>query len=109
VACPDNWNWGVDEKTLPFYRILKLPNVTLAQAAPYLAPEPPVDPLNPSKTLQKRVFSLNLAHVTLPAALKTFIADDTRASPSYTFNATAAQIAAVVVTKAPIADPGVIG
>lgn len=109
ACCADGWPWSIAEKTLPFWRILKLPNVTVAQVTPYLVPELPVDPLNPSKTLQKRAFKLDLSNVVLPAALKTFIQDDTRAQPSYTFNASAATIASITIRKSTIADPAIIG
>lgn len=107
--CPDGWNWSTSEKTVPFWRIVKLPNVTVAQATPYLRPEIATDPLNPSKTLQKRAFKLDLSNATLPAAFITFIQDNTRAQPSYTFNASAATIASIVVLKSPITDPAILG
>lgn len=61
-VAPDGWPWGNEEKTLPFYRIVRLPGVPLEEAQALLGPELDDDPRNPSRVLQRRAFRLDLDH-----------------------------------------------
>ena len=57
---PDGWPWGVQEQLSPDWRIVRVPGVSVGDAASLLAPEPETDPQNPSRMLQARLFKLNL-------------------------------------------------
>jgi hypothetical protein len=116
----DGWLWGRDELTLPFWRIIKFPIADptsnaqiLAQLRALLTPELPVDPLNPSLTLQRRGFFLFLDNVNITGQLRAYLLDDTRAASSFTFTATVLQIQTFITTlttqRPPITDPGVLG
>lgn len=123
VARPDGWNWGKDELSLPFWRIVKIPAMDLATAESFLAPEVDADPKQPSKTLQRRVVKFDLDNVNLPDAFKQCIADDKRAVPFLVLKELpqnvsdpqkeaafpASDFAANKVVKQPISDPAVIG
>lgn len=109
VVCADGWAWGADELVNPFWRILKLPNVTVAQAEGFLGREFDTDPAKPSRVLRRRAFGVDLASVTIPAGLKAWLLDDTRAAPTRTTNFTPAQFLALKQAKAPLLDPNVIG
>jgi len=106
---PDGSNWGNDPLSLPFYRIVKLPNISVVEASALLAAEVDIDPLSPSRTLQRRAFRLDLANITIPQAVRNFVADDSRAQPTITFNIGVTAFRALKVSKASIADPAVIG
>ncbi len=110
----DGWPWGSLELSLPFFRIIKMTGFPVATARSWLAAEVDVDPLNPSKTLQRRASFLAIDNpaliAALPPALAAYLADDTRAAPTFTLplvNALAFQ--SLVTLKAPIVDPAVIG
>lgn len=80
-----------------FWRVVKLPNVSVAQAAIVLGPELPVDPLNPSPYLRLRHNFIDKAKIqsAFPAFYANFI-DDLRTNPSVTVNASAGQINQVI-------------
>lgn len=59
VVCPDGWGWSKEELTNPFWRIIKMPNLSMEEANRFLAPELDTDPNQPSKTLQRRAFKLD--------------------------------------------------
>lgn len=61
----DDWNWGADELSHPFWTIIKMPGVSIEEANFLITPEMPTDPFNPSKTLQRRAVRLNLDDQTL--------------------------------------------
>ena len=112
VVQADGWGWGKEEKSLPFYRIIRHSNVTVAEASQFLAPELPVDPLNPSKTLKRRQFKLDIDVATLPTAVKNWLKDDTRATPILDITGSGIAKAALLALKADkgvTADPAVIG
>lgn len=110
VVSPDGWNWGTEERSLPFYRIVKMPGVSVAAAQAFLGRELDTDPTNPSRTLQRRAFRFNIEHASLPTAFASYLADDTRASATFTLAAFKDHhLAAVKSGKSRIADPGVIG
>jgi hypothetical protein len=109
VASPDGWPWGKEELSLPFYRIFKIPALPLAEAQALCAPELDTDPAHPSRTLQRRAFRLDIDNVIIPAALKAFLLDNTRANPTFTVNLTLAQIRSLKIVKPVIADPAIIG
>lgn len=85
----------------PFWRLLKLPNVTVAQAINMLTPEVDSDPLNPSPYLQRRAFFLDKAKIP-NGALKTYWNDDTRTAAFITLPHTAAQFAAIRTQRTPV-------
>jgi hypothetical protein len=115
AVCPDGWEWSTAELGVPvegnpngnhnFFRIVKLPNVTVAQASTLLPPEQDVDPENPSPYLQYRAKYLDkskISPVTMQALLDNWN-DDGREQGFITLNYTAAQINSIVSTRAPIA------
>lgn len=82
AAQPDGWRWGRDELTLPFWRIFVAPDMPEGDALALTSPELETDPKNPSRTLQRYAFKLNLDDPSLPADVAAFIADDARKQSS---------------------------
>lgn len=111
---PDGWAWGRCElgQVVPgnpngnhnFFRIIKLPNVTEAQAENMLTPEVDVNPLIPSPYLQYRVRYLDITKIAALASkvLRDHWQDDLRADGFLTLNFTAAQINNVVSIRTPV-------
>lgn len=110
---PDGWPWGTLDQTQPFWRILKVPALSVSEAAALLAPELDTDPLHPSRTLQRRAFKWDFdaaaaLGVVLPPSLVAYLADDTRAQPSFTITnqmVSLANVRKLKVQKAAIVDP----
>ena len=109
-AAPDGWGWGGHElgTTLcsvngnhPFFRIVKLPNVTLAQIAKMLSAELPVDMQHPSPYLQYRGFFFDKTKIPV-GALATHWTDDTRKSPFISLPLTMTQINAFISQRTPV-------
>lgn len=106
----DGWPWGACELgfTYPgnpngnhnFFRILKLPNVTINQASTMLSPEVDVDPQNPSPYLQYRAFFLDKTKIS--GALLAHWNDDLRSLPFITLPFTAAQFATIRTQRTPV-------
>lgn len=107
---PDGWPWGACELgqvvqgnpngNHPFFRIIKLPNVTVAQASNMLTPEQDLDPQNPSPYLQYRARFLDKTKIS-PATAQTLLNywnDDGRAQGFLSLSYTAAQINNIVTT-----------
>lgn len=121
VVLPNGWGWSVfelgsgswrnrnngdaveDISTHPqgnhnFFRVIKLPNVSVAAASTLLAPELPLDPLNPSPFLQYRGFFLDKSKIP-PATMQNLLDhwnDDGRVNGFLTLDFTAAQINTIV-------------
>lgn len=68
AVCEDGWGWGVEELANPDWRILKIPDMTVAEASVFLAPERNRDPGQPSRTLQRRAFAIDLDHPAIDQA-----------------------------------------
>ena len=111
VVQADNWNWGRMELTDPHYRIVRILGYPLTAAQTYTVPEMPTDPNNPSKTLQKRQYYLDLAHTIWPANFAAWLADDSRSQPilQVVFANVIQTMGVLKVTKPPIQDPAVFG
>ncbi len=102
----NGWAWGtgelgqVDHPVYPkhnLYRIIKLPNVTVAQAKTMMAYEQPTDPLHPSPSLQYRGRFLDKTKI--PAGvLSDYLLDELRTQPFITLTYTAAQLNTIVTT-----------
>ena len=103
----NGWAWGSEELSARYWRIVKLPNVSVSAAVALLVPELPVNPLIPSKTLQRRGFRWNVNAASLPAAVRNWINDDSRAAPSRTVNLSESQFLALIEKKPPVVDPNV--
>ncbi len=111
VVAPDGWAWSAAELGTPvpgnpngnhnFFRILKLPNVTVVQASNMLSPELDVDPQNPSPYLQYRARYLDKTKVP-PGPLFDNLLDDLRANPFITLAYTAAQFSTIVTVRTPV-------
>lgn len=117
VVVPNGWTWGTAELghiipgnpngNHPFFRILKLPNVSIAAASTLLAPELPVDPLNPSPFLHFRSQFLDKSKIP-PATMQNLIDhwnDDGRVQGFLSVPFTAAQINTIVSTRTRIPWP----
>lgn len=102
VVQADGWNWGRDERAAPFWRILKLPSLSVSEASVLLAPERKADPLASSRTLRRKAFAFDVDSPQLPAPLQAYLADATRAEPIFTFDVPAAQVQQFIVRKPPI-------
>lgn len=112
---PDGWIWGVCELgqivqgnpngNHPFFRIIKLPNVTVNQASNMLAPELDTDPQNPSPYLQYRARYLDKVKIAalVSKTLRDYWLDDLRTAGFLVLNFTAAQINNIVSIRDPIA------
>jgi hypothetical protein len=90
-----------------FWRVIKLPSVTVNQALSMVAPEVDVDPLNPSPYLQFRAFFLDKSKIP-PATMQALLDnwnDDGRANGFISLNYTAAQIASIKTQRTPIPFP----
>lgn len=108
VVQEDGWAWGRDELNLPFYRIIRVP-LTVSEASVFLAPEINQDPQQPSKTLQRRAFKLDLDNPSIPVSVKTALQDDTRIEKVKDMGLIKQEVLSLKVTKAAIADPAIIG
>lgn len=89
AACPDGWAWGSAEVSDPQYQIVKVPDLSLEEAAALTAQDVGFGKIQASRTLLKRTFHLDLEG--LPEKV------------------TAADIRQARVRKPVIADPAVIG
>jgi len=113
VVCPDGWPWSQLERTLPFWRIVRVPGMSLSEAEAFLAPEPG-DPLV-NKMLQRRQFKLDVDGPGFNAQERAFFSDDARAAHAITISVAsfltvdADTVRALKVMKPPLADPKVIG
>ena len=107
VIAPDGWSWGREELTNPHWRIVKAPNISVDDASAFLGPELETNPQNPSRVRQKRGFKLGLER--LPPNWALWLADDTRAQPTKTFNGAGAALLAMKARKPALADPNVMG
>lgn len=83
-----------------FFRIIKLPNVSVAAASTLLAPELPVDPLNPSPYLQYRGFFLDKTK--FPKVLLDHWNDDNRVAQFLTLNISTAQFNTLKSQRTPV-------
>jgi len=104
-VCPDGWVWSVLELTVPHLRIVKCAGMALDEAEAFLAPEPG-DPLL-NRMLQLRQFKLDVNSAALPAAIRNWIADDTRTQPFLAISL--ARVRGAKFLKPPVPDPGIIG
>lgn len=103
----DGWQWGRVELASPEWRILQLPNVSVEQAQAFVAEEVEDDPAQPSRMLRRRGWAFDLE--ALPAAVRAWLADDSRKTPTRRVNLTAPQILALRKRKQRLRDPDVIG
>ena len=111
---PDGWPWSVCELGVsvqgnpngnhPFFRVIKLPNVSVAQASNMLTPEFDASPQNPSPYLQYRGRFLDKSKIP-PATMQALLDnwnDDGRANGFITLNYTAAQVNSIVTVRTPV-------
>ena len=98
----DDHVWSAKELTNPDWRIVVLPALTESDVLPFMAPEFPTGPETDVRILRRRAFSFDIE--ALPAQWAAWFADDTRAQPTRTLNATAGQISAYKKKKAAL-DP----
>lgn len=102
---PDGWVWGKEEQKNPDWRIVKLPGVSVTNASQFVAPEKDADPKNPSRVLQSRAARLDLDN--LPLGIAAVMADIKRRNPTARTSLTAQDLAALKISKPPLADPNV--
>jgi hypothetical protein len=107
VVQRDGWPWGVQEQLDKQYRIVKVPGLSVDDASSLLAGEPEVDPQNPSRMLQARLFRLDLD--AFDAATCTWLAEPRRnRKPMHKVGLTLAQLLALRVRKDALDDPNVL-
>lgn len=113
VAQPDGWGWSDMEKTNPDWRIFKWPSVTVSEASVFLSPELPIAPkaspdMPDDPMLQRRGFNIDVDLAALPASLRQYLSDMTRAQSSFDVPAQIT-ISMVKRQKERRVDPAVIG
>lgn len=113
VVQEDGWKWGKEELSNPDWRIISMPGIPVSQVLGLLAPELPIDPKNPSRTLQRRAFKFDIdaleKGVKINAAAKTDLKDAARAKGVTALALVASDVSALTVAKPQIADQSVIG
>lgn len=103
----DDAEWGQFELTHPEWRIIVLPSHTAESLQYLLEDEKPTSP--GQKMVQYRAFYLNLSAPQLPANLKAYLADNTRAQPKFVVTSGEQAIINVLQQKSQRPDPNVIG
>lgn len=109
VVVEDGWQWEREELTNPDWRILQLPNVTVAQAVAFVGEEVDDNPEQPSRVLRRRGWSFDVDASELPASVRAWFGDDSRAVPTRRVLLSAAQILALRRAKVRLRDRNVIG
>jgi hypothetical protein len=98
---PTPWAFSVIELTNPDWRILRLPNVSVADALVLTKPELLTDAGGVDRLRRKRSAFFDVDDATLPTAISTWLLDDLRAVPIFTSNINRAQFLKFVKTKTP--------
>jgi hypothetical protein len=80
VACPDGHPWSEFERTLPYWRIVKVPGMPMDEAEAFTASEPGARRSDPE--LRSRAFRFDLDALSNQA----WLADDSRKVPAITLN-----------------------
>lgn len=70
---PNGWNWGTQELANPEWRIIHAPDLTQQQGDILLKADPPA-----AVAGRKRIYRLDLDHVSIPPAVKTVLGDNSR-------------------------------
>jgi len=109
VAMPDGHVWGKEELSDPNYRILKLPDMLPADAQILCSPQIDIDPKNPSKTLLKRAYKLNLDDPSIPNEFATFLTEDARTQPALLSPQSATNVISLKAKKPLVQDPAIFG
>lgn len=108
---PDGHVFSPAELAHPNWRIIKIPG--LSKNSPELVALTVSESGDPkqNKMLRIRKQGINCSWVGLPQAMKTYLADDSRAAPSITATASffVANRGSMVNIKTPLPDPAVIG
>lgn len=99
AVCPDGNRWGDRELNAPHYRIIKMPKMTVEEGSILLAPEPEKDPSNPSRTLQRRAFKIDLDSKDIPADITAYIDDPSLSKAIMIVEDTEDEVNAKVVTE----------
>ena len=106
VVRDDGWNWGDMELGHPMFRILSMPGVPASVCGQLLHNEAAIDPTHEfhqaSNALQYRGYGLDVA-----ALADVFAPHD--APPMTRLAHTAETFPALIVKKAPVTDPAMIG
>lgn len=105
---PDGWAWSKLERSNPDWRIIRVP-MSVSEAQAFLAPELNTDPKNPSKTLQRRAFKIDLENQKLDAETLAVLADSKRDVPVYETKLALADVRDLKQAKPAIEDPAVFG
>lgn len=105
AACPDGWQWSHKERTNPDWRIVRVLGLPMNIAETFMSPErgdPKVD-----RMLRRREAAFDLDHAELPARVREYLDDDSRAQPSIVLSAIIGR--KLRKQRARLADPAVIG
>jgi hypothetical protein len=84
VACPDRHPWSELERTLPFWRIVKVPGMEMHEAEAFTAAEPGTRRADPD--VRSRAFRFDLDALSDQG----WLADDSRKEPALTISHTQA-------------------
>ncbi len=103
---PSGWAWGRQEQLDPSYRIIRVP-ASVDDLASLVVPEPELDPVNPSRMLQARLFGLNLSGIS--PQLDTWLTVDRPGRKRiFRLDITLDDLLARRVRKQPLPDPNVL-
>jgi len=103
IAKPDGFIYGFEERTLPMFRIIRAPNISVGFAETFYAEEFPVDENDQRETLWSRNFYMDIS--AMKGQLKKYMDDDTRADEFFETQFSEAQIAALKLQKPFVPDP----
>ena len=103
VAMPDGHDWTPNELSYPGWRIVRVTGISDAESGALLVTEPG---LVTNRMLQRRAFKVNLDDTTLPAAVISFIADNSRKTPIGTI--ALAKIRTLKTQLQPVKDPDLL-
>jgi hypothetical protein len=109
AVVPDGWAWSQLELTAPYWRIVKLPQVSVNAASVLLTPEVLQSPEASEKMLRSRGAKWDLDSATWSTPVRNWINDDSRATPFRSVNINEADFLSLVVQKTPLPDPNVLG
>ena len=98
------WAWSARELSRPEWRIVRLPNVEPIDLRELILPEFEALAVENPRMRRMRRSRLRVELATLPAPLRSWLADNTRAQPVRSFNLTRADILAWIEAKTPRAQ-----
>jgi hypothetical protein len=108
AVMPDKHVWSAKELSNPDWRIVHIPGVPVAVFEDLLMQETPNGPGTLHLTRQLRGRRLDVSDISIPAGVRDWLTDDTRAEPVRTIAARAI-IDAINKAVDPVPDPAELG